>query len=535
MLFATCMDATSFAGSLLLATCFAALQSVSDTAGSGQPAGVTVAGSAALSPEELQLRLERLERRNSELEAQLGEIKLEQEGQWLTKERAKEIRAIVQDVVADANSRIAMQTDSVTAGWNDGFYLQSADGRFRLEAGGMVQARFVWSSIRSGLTYEPGPDQYSTDQVNNRQGFDHNNSEIWLGGHVLSPDIQYQLKGRFANNDSAYFVNSGTNYIGENSSGLMTMLDAWIKVQLDEQWSFRAGQFRNPFAREFLVLEQYQMAVNRSILAYHMGLGYTEGFEFEFVDDEIRWRGSINDGANDVLSNQLETFGTVAQNSSWGRSGTEFAATTRFEWKPFGGWKQFQSFTSPIGDSQGLLVGAALMGQTGTPSDAPDDNTTARNSVMGATADVTWFFGGASIFVAGYYMSVESNAAQFVDNFTTDPYVAMGRVQEVGIEAQAAVYLMPKWELFGRLEWGRFSSTDHPSLTAEQVAFNDQQALLNLTMGVNWYIDGQDLKFTTDFGYGFYSIVPALADDNAGWRPASADQVVLRAQLQLLF
>jgi len=65
------------------------------------------------------------------------------------------------------------------------------------------------------------------------------------------------------------------------------------------------------------------------------------------------------------------------------------------------------------------------------------------------------------------------------------------------------------------------------------------QSDLNLvTAGFNYYMDGHDLKWTTDIGFGIYQIEGAWASDLAGWR-ADGDgvypQIVFRTQFQLLF
>ena len=43
-------------------------------------------------------------------------------------------------------TRASLQDSGMTAGWNDGFFLASPDGRFRMEVGGLVQFRYQLSS-----------------------------------------------------------------------------------------------------------------------------------------------------------------------------------------------------------------------------------------------------------------------------------------------------------------------------------------------------------------------------------------------------
>ena len=89
------------------------------------------------------------------------------------------------------------------------------------------------------------------------------------------------------------------------------------------------------------------------------------------------------------------------------------------------------------------------------------------------------------------------------------------------------MYVTNKVEIFGRWEYGWWD-------------FDNQDfAALNLaTFGVNYYIDGHDVKWTTDLGIAFSIVDQTWDSDIAGWRRdnrGSEPQVVFRTQFQLLF
>ena len=97
--------------------------------------------------------------------------------------------------------------------------------------------------------------------------------------------------------------------------------------------------------------------------------------------------------------------------------------------------------------------------------------------------------------------------------------------------AQFGFYVAPKWEVFVRGEYGQFDGSGGSTLD-----FPD----LNLvTTGFNYYLEGHDLKWTTDIGFGISDISPQVwAADIAGYRGDADDvapQVVFRTQIQLLF
>ena len=322
-------------------------------------------------------RLDALEKRNAELQGQVVELKSQNGEQWLTEERAAEVRELVKDVLADSATRTSLQSNGATAGWDNGFFIASPDNRFRLEIGGLVQARWVWSSQRAPYTADgivPSATQLTYDQTLNRSGFDVHNIELWAQGHVISPDIQYMLKGIFSNSSSTAQQPStnGTNvggFVGESTSGSFQLLDAWVRVNLTDDWSVRVGQFRAPYGREFLVLEQYQMAVDRSLVSLHYGMGYTQGLELEWLSNEARWRFSINDGGNDAIAGAGQVVGSHPLNSPWFEQQNIWGVTTRFDWKGSGGWAQFDQFTSPDGSEPGWLWGFAVNAQGTKPSE----------------------------------------------------------------------------------------------------------------------------------------------------------------------
>ena len=94
-------------------------------------------------------RIERLEDDKSQMQGEIDELRTELGDDWLTERRAEEIRNLVSDVLADADTRASMQ-DGMTAGWNGNFFLASNDGRFRLQIDGMLQLRFNWNFTSRG-------------------------------------------------------------------------------------------------------------------------------------------------------------------------------------------------------------------------------------------------------------------------------------------------------------------------------------------------------------------------------------------------
>ena len=58
---------------------------------------------------------------------------------------ADEVRAIVAEMLADADTRSSLLQGGGSAGWDDGFFIESGDGSFRLNVGALIQFRYVAS------------------------------------------------------------------------------------------------------------------------------------------------------------------------------------------------------------------------------------------------------------------------------------------------------------------------------------------------------------------------------------------------------
>ena len=85
----------------------------------------------------------------AELKKEIAELKSQNSDKWLTEQRAEEIRGVVQDVLADADTRSSLQAAAATSGYNNGFFISSPDGNFKMQLNGQVQTRWAYSWLSS--------------------------------------------------------------------------------------------------------------------------------------------------------------------------------------------------------------------------------------------------------------------------------------------------------------------------------------------------------------------------------------------------
>ena len=199
---------------------------------------------------------------------------------------------------------------------------------------------------------------------------------------------------------------------------------------------------------------------------------------------------------------------------------TEFALTARADFLLSGNWSQFKDHTSMRGSENGALLGIALnyeRGEYGTAGPVGGEIES-----VGVTADLSLEGDGWNAMFALIWYSYDSDVTGGIDE---DVY---------GLVAQGGVFFTDDTEGFARLEWG-----DVDSLTTGFGTMMEMDELLVLTVGVNKYYYGHDVKWTTDIGYAFDAVDGAnWGSTTAGWRGDGYDddsQIVIRTQLQLLF
>lgn len=455
-------------------------------------------------------RLESLEKQNTALQGEVAALKEESGEQWLTEQRAAQIRSLVSDVLADADQRASLQSSGMTAGWSDGFFLSSPDGRFLLRVSGLMQFRWMYNHADS----VPAGDLTGRDI----SGFENSRTQLTFRGHVFDRSLTYMVRGNFSRTGGGSYSGELPRQSGEFSGGDFQLFDAWMRYAFNDEFSIRAGQFKLPFTRETLVYSANLLTVERSLIDFVTSMGYSQGVEAEYRSDWFGFMGAFSDGGTDNLAGPLGTngpfLGTIAPNTSWLLREAEWAATARAEFLLAGNWEQFRQFTSPMGDPFGMMLGVAGTVQRGrTPAFL---NQPLHPEFWGVTGDVSVAFGGASLFASVTYESVEYDSDTF------------NGWEIFGVVVQGSVYLASKWELFGRYEFGMMTGDDDAP---------DVDDLFLATIGLNWYIDGQDVKFTVDGGFGQQSIAASWSAIPAGYRaltPAT-NQFVVRTQFQLQF
>jgi len=461
-------------------------------------AGATDIESASI--DTLRAELSELRAQNESLEARVDA----QDNAWLNETRATEIRGIVQDVLADSQTRTSLQDSGAMAGYKSGsgFFLSSQNGAFTMHIKGQVQARWVMSHIGDD---DDSEDPTFANQNATEWGFQVRRAKVKFQGNVVDKTWHYAVNGAFDGNGGFNFE------------------EAFITHDMNDNMSLTFGQFKAPWLREELVSSANQLAVERSLVNEYFNANRVVGMMLGYKTDEWKLDVSYNNGADTPLNEALAANGASPyEYTSSANNPTKWAVQGRFEYKMSGDWADFDSFTSSPGDDQAMMFGFAAMAQNwnGQLGAAATDAA----SVWGVTGDFSAKFSGLSIFASVAYQHYDMG-----DN-------AIDNINPWGFVGQVGYSLNDQWELFGRVSWANDRGVNDPARGTDNAA---AAKLTLITLGVNYFINS-NVKFTTDWGINLEdSLNGQWADNtqvNTGWRQTNEDnEWVLRAQLQLLF
>lgn len=468
--------------------------------------GVSVAGTA--SNDDVAQRL-------AAAEAKIAAMEAANNQSWLTEQRSAEIKGLVQDVLADADTRSSLLQSGATSGYDNGFILGSADGNWLLRINFLMQQRFIYNNFD-----EVEGEGDDTEDDDTRYGFENTRSKLTLSGHLVNPSWFYRLDVNFGssfhtqyNNESWAAESTEEGDYAPFGYALHERQNAYLGYDYGNGWRMKLGSMKLPFLREELVEAQHQLAVERSVLNYGFSTGYSDALAFDWTGERFRVMGAFSDGIQQGQTvwingpdNEFDLPGswTYAQ-ASGGHA--DYALTGRAEFMLNGTWDQFNDFTSPKGGEMGILLGAAVHYQSS--EDYPNDDF--EHDQLRLTGDVSAEFGGANLY----------GALVWTDNDFGD---ATEDWNPWGWLVQGGFYLDETWELYARFEW----------IDWDDDVTDDTQII---TAGVNKYFAGHNAKWTTDFGYG---LNPVFQPANfTGWRNDndvdSDGQWVIRTQLQIYF
>ncbi len=405
-----------------------------------------------------------------ELRDQVAELKQE-DNAWINSKRADEIRGLVHDVLADADTRVSLQGSGATSGWP---WVASADGNFKLKFGGQIQARW--------LTNE------ATGQED-EQGFEQRRTKLKFSGHVGDPSWQYKVTATWGRNDG-----SSTE-------------DAYINKKFDDGSWFKFGQYKAGFLRENIVSSSKQLGVERSMLNNAFTYGWTQGIEYGWRDDDMGFIFQYNDGPGLANSQALDP-----SRSAW---------IARVEYKSGdASWKDLGYLTSKVGAKDGFMLGLSYQSM-----EIDDAGTSAEygnvdaNKSEGWSVDASWRGDGWNVL------------AYMVD--TTGTTTDGTEIDSSGWLVQGGYMINEHTEIFAKHQEGEIEGFNS-DMSAFSVGFNywpiEGSNAVKWTTDISWAGDT-----IADGGDGISPDWVSSGNGWRADTGTADDQMLIRTQLQLLF
>lgn len=428
------------------------------------------------------------------MKAELAQLKNEQGETWMNERRAEEVKTLVNEALSDAETRATLLQDGAMAG-HDGkkFFLQSADGSFRLNIEGQIQFRYIFNRTRA-------------DTANSReenQGFQLRRMKVKFNGHIGDPKIKFKV--------SLAGSRGGGNSGDRSRNGGIYVEEAQMSYDVNDWLTVYGGRLKAPYSREELVSSSRQLAVERSYVNERFTWGWTEGVGVVIKPmDNLKLNVMINDGPE-----RGEGFSSTTLD--FNDPSHVFSITGRADFLVMGDWGQFKDFNGWQKEEMGLLLGAAFGYTNGNGVGSTAVGTGTRPNFFSFTADASFKFKGFTAFAAG-----------FAQIGTTDETNG-GSQEDYGIVAQAGYNIADTWEPFVRYEYiGQNHHSDDPVQYDISIA----------TVGLNWFLKKNSAKFTADAMYIFQPVDGESGLgilDTQGASPETGDQIVFRLQFQLLW
>ena len=198
-------------------------------------------------------------------------------------QRAEAMKQQIREVLGEQEFRESLMPSTMQAGYDKGFFIKSTDGNFMMKIGGLMQFRWTHYEAQKRNHYlQPRLHR------NDRTGFDFQRLRISFKGHAFDPNLTYLIDLR-----------------SEAANSYDTILTwAYIDYKFREEFHFRVGKFKSASTRANTTAHENLQFMSRPMVDAVFGLGFNLGARFwgQLFDKRMDWyldvTNSFSNGEN---------------------------------------------------------------------------------------------------------------------------------------------------------------------------------------------------------------------------------------------
>ncbi len=411
------------------------------------------------------------------LKARINELEAKQNENWLTEERASQIKGLVQEVIADAKTRGQFADGDVAAGYKNGFFIQSTDKNNKLVINGWAKFRYTYGRAENKANNNGNSGITNSDENrDNTSGFEVRNFRVSFAGNVVTPDLTYKIE------------------LQADRGSDLKYSDAYVAYKFSDLFNVKTGSYKAPFAKSTLISDTSLGLLTRSEALVPFDASRQIGVSLygDIIKDTLGYEVAVtngtsaggNNGSNTGSVNNFDNRPALYARTQWAGSGTikDFADESDLR-------KDNSNFIWMLGGALGYESHNKVREATTTPgwggvNGSNFQNSAALGDVYRATVDWSAKWQGWSFNTAGYFQQVN----QSIRNTNSANATSDSSGFQFGGYGQIGYFIIPqKLEVLGRVS---SISSEGPSDSAQFY-----------TIGANYYLAGQNAKISTDITF----------------------------------
>ncbi len=461
----------------------------------GAGLGMTGIGHAAATSQSAAVTNAQLQAEIEVLKSQLSQVQTHQNSAWMSKAQTDQVRAIVKDVLAQSKQDSQYMDSQLQAGYDNGFYIRSANKAFTFKLNGYFQYRYDYGSYQpvnsQGYGHTPPTDKLDPTSVagGSANGFGFRYARLIFSGNIFGPRLTYFIQSDFAGGNGT----TNSNYFAEK--------DLWIAYRFANWLQVKAGSMLVPFTHVEYVSSGLEMVDFNSVEwpfdpVRAMGVSVFGDIIPDKFDYEVNINNGANTNGNGIASNNVSLDNRLGFATRWqiGSRISDFVMEPDLRWSKHFQWmlgaavnvdsqtRSPAAFPAPQGTD--TVLGLSSNQTTGfIPSYAFTGN------IYRATVDYQMHYRGFALSPVAFYQDINESpgAGASAGNTpqTLTSYYGGSSVQQFAYYLQAGYFIVPhKWEVaasYGQM----YTLGQHNHMDAYEA-------------GVNYYIIGDNVKLQLD-------------------------------------